>query len=322
MNRVQVMEKLQPLLNVQVRSVTNPEFSRVSATEDTLILRPSRGYSYPVTKEGVESLLKFTGVPESLGKHLRLPTLEKVFTETIQSKSPYQVITKDGTVVDIIPGTDRLPIPPERALEVIEHTIPEVDFHRVLELPHYTTAIELVGVEERPVRQGDLVRAGAEVIFSPLGTVAPRVRAFILRLACLNGATTTEDFGNFSYGAGDGGSVWTFLRNSVRKAYGSISPIVERWQAMAEENVAPEQRAEVLEALIRQARLPKLAADAVRALALREPPESAYAAMNFITYASSHLLTDGREVLRAREAAATFASETSHRRVCPVCHRR
>ena len=321
MNRVQVMERLQPLLNVQVRDVQNPEFSRVASSEDTLILRPSRGRSYPIAKEGIESLLRFTGVPEHLGKHLRLPTLEKVFTETIQTKGAYQVIMKDGTVVDIIPGTERQAVPPERALEVIEQAIPDVDFHRVLELPHFTTAIEVVGVDEHPVQKGDLVRAGAEVIFSPIGTVSPRVRAYVMRLACINGATSSDDFGNFSYGAGDGGSVWNFLRTSVKKAYRAIGPIVARWQELQNENIPPEQRAELLEGLIRRARLPNKVADAVRAMALREPFDNAYQAMNLLTHASSHLLTEGRDVLRARESAALFASESQHRRMCPVCHR-
>ena len=90
---------------------------------------------------------------------------------------------------------------------------------------------------------------------------------------------------------------------------------------MDRERIAPEDRASVLEAMLRSAGITGVNAEAVRAHALEEPPETAYDAHNLITWAATHILTEPRRILRARAAMATFTSETEHRRVCPVCRR-
>lgn len=88
---------------------------------------------------------------------------------------------------------------------------------------------------------------------------------------------------------------------------------------MAETAIAPEARAHVLEGLIRQAGLTGTNAATVRARALEAPPETEWEAFNLLTWATSHLLEDARQVARAQLAAARWAGETQHRTVCPAC---
>lgn len=80
------------------------------------------------------------------------------------------------------------------------------------------------------------------------------------------------------------------------------------------------QRAAVLEALLKKARITGDIAEAIRAEAIERPIETSYDAMNLITYASSHFLTNLSDVVRARAAADNFAHEERHQRICPICH--
>ena len=109
---------------------------------------------------------------------------------------------------------------------------------------------------------------------------------------------------------------------SVRDAYGSLDGIVGRYRQMIDEHIDPEDRAMILQAMLREAAITGEDAEAVRALALQTPPENSYDMMNLITFATSHLIEIPHRVRRAQLAVASYAHETSHARICPVCHAR
>lgn len=91
---------------------------------------------------------------------------------------------------------------------------------------------------------------------------------------------------------------------------------------MTEEQIPADQRAMMLEAMLKEAKITGEDANAVRALAIDNPPQTSYDMMNLLSNASSHLLEDPNRVRRAQNTVASYTSETEHARVCPICHSR
>ena len=76
----------------------------------------------------------------------------------------------------------------------------------------------------------------------------------------------------------------------------------------------------ILEQLLKEARIGGEVADAVRTMAIQEPPRNTYEMFNLITWASSHLIKEPAQIDRARSVAANFTSAETHHTYCPVCH--
>lgn len=325
MNRDQLLKQLEPITNLGQKTVAHDRNTRVMFGVEPTFYPGGRGRSIPLSQEGIESLAGFAGFPNSMVKDLRPETMGRVATELLASKEHYTVLTKAGEAVAF--GHPRkTPVATERLLNVIEHTIPagSVDYHRALVIPARQSAVlQVAGAEERPVVRGDLVRAGVQVEYSPVGTVMPSVQSFVVRLACTNGATAMNVLREYHAGrGGDGdGNIWQWFRKSMREAYRALGAIIDRWQELRNEQVPPEQRAAVLAALLKEAAITGPAAEAVRARAVAETPGTMYDMLNLITWATTHVLTEPRQVIRAQHAAATLASSDGHRRVCPRCGR-
>lgn len=326
MNRAEVLEHMEPILNTQVREVEHNPRTRVLVTPEMVTFRPGGGQRLmEMTPGGVRSMAKFVGLPLPLAAHLRPGTLGNVATELLNSKNRYNLVLKDGAVTSVVRRGEYRTINPERVLRTIESAIPQVEFHRVLILDDLVTSLEVIGDRRQPVRAGDLIQAGANITFSPLGTVDPLVQSYALRLACTNGMTDNTVLREFHYGCGGGGEgddIWQWFRRSVRQAYGALDHIVNRYRQMIDEGVTPEHRAQVLTAMLREARISGQDAEAVRALALENPPENRYDILNLITQATSHIIERPQAVRRAQLAAADYAHEHTDARECPVCHGR
>ncbi|MBU0777586.1 hypothetical protein KKF82_04950 [Patescibacteria group bacterium] len=323
MNRTEVLEQLEPIMNTQLREVDHNPRTRVMVAPEQVSLRPGGGKRIlEVTPGGVMSLVKFSGLPENVAKNIRPETFGMVATELLAHKRRYSVVTKDGAITSFVRRGEYRNINPERALQAIESGVRGADFHRVLILDNLVAHIEVVGEERQPVSRGDLIQAGAMVQFSPIGTIDPLVQAYALRLTCTNGNTHNEVLREFHLsGGGDGDDIWQWFRRSVREAYQAINPIIQRYRGMMDELITPEQRAQVLTAMLREAKISGGAADAVRAMAIENPPENRYQMMNLITYASSHLLERPDQVRRAQNTAADYAHEHANHLECPMCHR-
>jgi len=322
-----VLERLEPMLQTTVREVEHSARTQILVEPDSVAIRPTRGARLlELTPDGVKSLAKVAGMPETMPLHLSPRTCGNALTELLQHKNRYCLILKNGVVVDVVTKTANRPISTERLLGTIDRAIPNVDFHRILTLPHMAASLEVVGEKRQPVVRGDLIQAGANILFSPIGIINPQVQAYCLRLACTNGATFNDILREFHYnrggGGGEGDDVWQWFRKSLRESYNAIDAIAGRYREMIDQGIAPEHRAHVLEAMIRDARIPPEDADAVRAWAIESPPTNRYDIHNLITRAASHLIEEPEQVRRAQRTAADYARDTTNPRECPMCHHR
>lgn len=321
MERAAVLEEIQPILNMGLRKVDPHAGPRVLIGQEQVSLRPSKGArAITFTEEGRRNLLNFAGIPVTMDSKLSVETREKLANELMARKGPYTVIVNENQITSF--ASDRQEhnaLNPERVLRTVEKALSTVDYNRV-HVQGATARIELTTDQQVSVARGDLIQAGAVIEFSPIGVELPSVESYVLRLECTNGMTSNDVFQKYGHGEGD--DVWHFFRKSVRAAVRAVARIAGRYIQMIQDNIPPEQRAMVLEAMIKEARLSTEIAETIRARAIAEPPRNAYDIMNMITYASSHDITDPKQVIRAQRAAANFIDESEHARLCPACHTR
>lgn len=324
LDRTQVLEILEPILDTQVRRIDHSPRTRVVVTPEVVTFRPGGGARMlEMTQEGVRNMANFIGLPIPVAKNLHPDTFSRVSTELLEAKSRYSLVLKEQRISAFAKVGDYRVLNTERVLRTIEAAIPGAEYNRVMVLPDHACSIELVGDRRQPVRAGDLVQAGANIAFSPIGTIEPLVQSYVLRLECTNGATSNHIIRKFEGGdgGGEGDGIWQWFRKSVSEAYHAIDSIVRQYQRMLEEEIRPEDRALMLAAMLRKAKITGGLAEAVRNLAIERSLQTSYDMHNLITYASSHILPEGRQVRQAQEAAAEYLSEESHQRICPLCHR-
>ena len=325
MNKVQVLERMEPILNTQVRIMEHNPRTRVVVTPDMVTLRPGSGQRHlEMTKGGAQSMADFVGLPRNLAAKLHPNTFGAVATELLARKQRYALMIKEGAVTAMGKPTEYRSLSPARVLSAIEGGIKGIEYHRVLILENFVVCLELIGERREPVVRGDLIQAGAQVSFSPIGTVDPIVQSYALRLVCTNGMTSNTILREFHYGGdgGEGDDIWQWFRRSSKEAYDSLDRIVARYRQMADEQIPAAQRAMMLEAMLRDAKITGSDANAIRAMAIENPPQTSYDMMNLLSNATSHLLEDAMRVRRAQNTVASFTSEEEHARLCPVCHTR
>lgn len=331
MNRDEVLEQLAPLASTTVRRADGGGKVMVAETDAGFAIRPQhRAHALELAPEGFVGLLGFSGIGESLAKRLTPATLASVATEAVAGRTnggEYSLLVRDNMVVDFAPAGQHRNVSAERVVANIERGIADdAEFSRVMTLPKHTVQLETIGAAEAPVRKGDLVRGGTMTQFSPLGITRPVIKAFNVRLICTNGMTTTDVEREFRFlggrgGAGEGDDIWQWFRRSTRDAYASFGGAVDRYRQMAETQIAPQDRGMMLEALLRDGGIRGEIAEAVRNDAITNPPENEWELVNLLTAATSHLIQDGRAVVKAQVAAAGFADVQEHRRTCPTCRR-
>ncbi len=321
MNKEEVLEKLQPMSNVSVRQVEHTPRTRVLVNPEQVVIRPgSGGQLVPLSENGVKALTNFVGMPDKVCKNLSPRLFGEVATELLALKVHYNLLISDEQVLSFSRAQGVRNMPVERVLDTIDKVIPDCDFHRVSILGNYSAMLEIAGPKQQAVRRGDLVRAGALVSFSPINTIKPLVQSYVLRLACTNGQPSKTVLAEYTGGEGD--DVWQWFRQSVRAAYQSVGNIVNRYREMIQERIPADQRAGMLEELLRQAGITGKEAEAVRAQAIQEPPRNAYDMMNLITWASSHIVRSPERIQRTLAASAAFTSESQHASICPLCQTR
>lgn len=325
MNRTEVLEKLEPICHTTARQVEHNPQTRVLVEPGHVIIRPGNGgHLIPFNEKGVKALASFVGLPQRLCQNLSPDLFGRVTTELLGRKERYNLLLENGQVENLVDFRGIRNLPVERVLSVIEHVVPNCNYHRVSILNNRSASLEIVGPKQEGVRRGDIVQAGALVNFSPVNTIKPLVQSYVLRLACTNGATSKAVLAEFTGGGGggEGDDVWQWFRQSVRAAYQSISDVVNRYRQMMQERIPADQRAAMLEELLRQAGIIGKEAEAVRAQAIQDPPRNTYDMMNLITWASSHLIQSPERIQRALNASATFTSESQHATICPLCQTR
>jgi hypothetical protein len=322
------MEKIAPLTGLNVRTVEHGPHTRVMFNGQDVTFRPGGGgHTLEMTSDGKTGMFKFIGMPETFEDRLDPSTTSLVATELLSKRGQYDLVVKDHQVVGFTKHGERSNVNPERVLDIVERTVNGAEYNRVMVSPLQTAiTLEIVGLEQKPVVKGDLVRAGVMIQFSPLNVIRPTVTPYAVRLVCTNGALSTDNLANYQYGGGDsggnaGGGMWSWFGKSIKDSYGSLDGFIGKYQRMIAERIKPEDRAMIVAGLIKAAGLTGEVAAAIQARAIETPPTNSWEAYNLVTYASSHLLQDPARVMRAQLAAATYSDETTHARLCPVCRK-
>lgn len=321
LDKDQVLKTLEPLANSQLKRVEHNKGAKVLFADETASIRTSRA-AKPIdfTPEGYQNFLNFAGIPQPMVRVLSPDTKNRVANEMLARKDQYALVVHDNRVTSLArPNQINNAVNPERLLRTIEKAGSGIQYAKAMIIHGNQARLEVITDRNEEVVKGDMVAAGAVVQFSPLGIEYPQVESYVLRWWCGNGAVSNDCLRKFGHGEGD--DVWHFFRNSVKEAIRQVAKIKRRFQAMIEDNIPAAERAMVLEAMIKEARLPIEIAQAVRTRAIAEPPKNSYDIMNMITYASSHDLTEPRQIVRAQIAAAKFADEKQHARICPACRK-
>lgn len=321
LDKTQVLHTLEPLEKSRLKKVEHNSGAKVTFADDTASIRTSRA-AKPIefSPEGYQNFLNFAGIPQPMARVLTPDTKNKVANEILARKDQYAVVVSDNRITSLAkPNQISNAVNSERLLRTIEKAGRGVQYVKAMIVNGNQARLELITERNEEVVKGDMMAAGAVVQFSPLGIEYPTVESYILRWWCGNGATSNDCLRKFGHGEGD--DVWHFFQNAVKEAIRSVVKIRRRFQQMIEENIPAAERAMVLEAMIKEARLPNDIAQAIRTRAIEEPPRNAYDIMNMITYASSHDLKEPRQVIRAQIAAAKFADEKEHAMICPACRK-
>lgn len=324
MNRVEVLEQLEPLAHIQVRPVQHAPRTRVIVRPDMVMIRPgSGGKLVPLNEQGVKAMANFVGMPQTICRQLSPDTFGRVATELLSRKERYNLLMDNGEVGNFAEYRGVRTLSIERVITTIEKAIPKADFHRVVMLENYSTMIEIAGEKRQPIARGDMVRAGALVTFSPIGTIAPFVQSYVQRLACTNGQVTNDILREFrpAGGGGEGDDIWQWFRQSIQQSYGSLDRIITRYREMVNERIPANARAMMLEALLKDAKITGDDADAIRSLAIQDPPRNSYELLNLMTFASSHIIREPARIRRVQQISASFTSQREHAQLCPICHR-
>ncbi|MBA7626044.1 hypothetical protein ES703_33482 [subsurface metagenome] len=324
MNKTEALERLAPISEVTSRRIEHDANTRVVKEPDQVILRPGRHRPVmTLAPEGIDSMAKFTGITTRVADTFSADTFGRALSELLARRGAYNVIVRNNAITEFTPA-GREGINPGRLMTALERAIPgdgPADFNRVIIRGEDQATVDVSGHRTVAVVANDIINAGVSVTFSSLGSLAPTVQSYAIRQWCLNGATSDHVLETFrGHGGGEGDDMWQWFRESVRRAYQSISGIGRQYQRMVEENVTPENRAAMLDALLIEAGIKDDLAAAVRARALAQPPENAYDLHNLVTYATTHDMTEPHEIDRARRATRLYASATEHARICPACH--
>lgn len=324
MNRVELLEKIAPALDIEARNIEHTTRTKLDVKPEMVTFRPGNGGRVlEVEHEALPSLAATAGITTTMLDKLRPETLNRVTNELLESRGRYGVLLKENKIVAFQKATEFHPLKTTKVLDHIERAIPQAEYHRALVLPDRSLSIEVVGERRQPVQVGDLVQAGALVTFSPLGIIEPMIQSYVLRQQCMNGQTSNVVANRYHFsrgsGGGEGDDIWQFFRRGIRAAYNSVDRIVNRYQAMIQHEVPAEERALVIAAMLKEAGIGGAEADAVRQRAIAHPPQNSYDVLNLLTWATSHVITKPERVVKAQQAIAGFIVESEHSKYCPTC---
>jgi hypothetical protein len=317
MDRGQVLATLEPVNNV--RGFVTDSFAAVKRDGVMFLNGDEFGGAMPLTFQSQKALFSMAGLRRPTVERLTDTTATHVVNELL-NRQPQLFVSDGQFITDILPPQEITPLKPSQICEMLEDIIPEHNYHRVL-LHGNDVHIQSIGAERVPdvdVVKNSLIQAGVTTRFSPLGISLPQVQSFVVRLVCTNGMTGTEVL--TSYQATEHENFEDWFNESVTDAYHSVGALVSKWDALVDEGIDPKDRVLVLSALMKEAKMPMAAREAVHARALEEPPVNAYDMLQLMSWASSHVLEQPRHILRTQDLATRFTNEETHVRLCPTCN--
>jgi hypothetical protein len=147
MKRVEVLERLNPMVEGEVRNIRTTEGARVGVGADVVTLRPHRGARViDMAPAGVKGMVSFVGLPLKLAQELSHTTFSQALSELLEQTGKYSLIVKDNRVVNIMPYGAQTAVNPESLLNTIESVISVEDYHRLTILKERTAvSLEVVG---------------------------------------------------------------------------------------------------------------------------------------------------------------------------------
>jgi hypothetical protein len=275
----------------------------------------------PFSLAGVKSLCHFLRIPPRIVKELGPAVSGTVLTTLLNKLQAYSITGAHGEIDVISQAKEVQHVDTRRVIDSIVQAMPDADFHRVLIGKEYDIQLEVVGERQAAVNVGDLVRGGVAVRFSPLGGIQPQVQTFALRLACTNGALTSQNLSGYELFEEDFDQFYPWLTQSVTTAYEGLESVMESWRILSQQVLSPEDRNLMLSGLMKRARLTSRMIEMIHGKALEEHPETAYDLLQLLTWATSHVMDDPRRIRRAQLAGAVFTDEVQHQAYCRSCRR-
>src|SRR4030067_389739 len=103
MNRVEVLEKLNPMVEGEIRNIKSSDGARVIVDSGTVGLRPHRGARLiDMGPEGVKSVTHFVGLPLYLARELSHTTFSQALSELLEQTGKYSLVVRDNRIVNMM----------------------------------------------------------------------------------------------------------------------------------------------------------------------------------------------------------------------------
>jgi hypothetical protein len=286
---------------------------------------------------GSDTFLMDEGVERTLASYLKIPpaylsacppdfkatTLRFWMGEHSDADAVTELI--NGAVVSIH-SPDQLMIPVRQVVQVAERVFSSdaevrhnyLDDERVhLDI---TTSEHQVDVQSPGYRQvGDITEAGLRFLAYPTQTKAPSVGAYLERLACTNGMTTTERAGQISLRGRTVDEVLEEMEQAARMMLSTRDNRLERYAATARQPI-PGSRQAFAHQLAREANLPRSVLDSVMELVNQLPDNATVYDINqaFTSVANTDVNYATRMRLQALGGSMAFEAERILAR-CGTC---
>jgi hypothetical protein len=237
------------------------------------------------------------GVERNLANYLKIPTSylaacpPEFKAQTMQfwqrehAEADTVIELTDGHIVSIH-SPETLQVPMRDVVRVAEKVFDpeaEVRYHFMDENRMHldvTTAQHQVDVQSPVYRQvGDITQAGLRFLAYPNQSKSPSVGAYMERLVCTNGMTTTERAGQISLQGRTVDEVIEEMEQAARRMLGTLDDRLARYAGTAQQPI-PGNRQAFAHQLAREANLPRSVLDAVMELVNQLPDNATLYDMN------------------------------------------
>lgn len=328
--------------------IDDPARVKFGIENDTpMVSLGGRKGTFPLSKDGASALFKHIGFSTALGERLEHePKLAQNVVTTALRAKPFAAITMDDSIVAFDQANHvHGAVDPDKVITTAADAAGDgawwdravfldptkVELHLVTQkIEREIEPFRGLGNTDTHVKSmaglhvGDVVKAGATIMFSPSGIVAPEVTSYVHRIVCGNGSIHSYGGMRFEFsdgdGAGDRRRILPWIKWSVAGAFAAINPIVEDYKRLLAQPIPEEQRAEILAAAARDARMNADEVKAFTAAALREPPTNMWQVFNLITWVGTHAARNPLRLRTIMARAGHIAQQSEHGRVCPLCN--
>lgn len=329
-----VVDFLDSMRGVNGTRVETDPNTKVRIEGDHATISPGKGKrTVMVEADHLPDLFSFIKLAPETASKLKDTTRNLVATELLRDREAFTMLVEDGKLQGFGKLTKNVPaIRPSVAVNNMQKATGHEggEWVRAEEIRPGVAHLELMSYRAHELgyvgdgKVGDTVYAGADILLSPPGLANPEVDSYTLVRVCGNGSCDIGMHMAYRYG-NDGDDVWGWFRASVRNAIKHSALTVEVMRKLAEDNIEPDQRAPVIEALILEAgfKAGSPEADSIRAKALESDIKNGFDAHQVLTWATSHLNLDGGFRYKAQRKLSQVASDgIIHNMVCPTCHTR